>query len=96
MAPRDGEPRYEVLFKRPVDADTAMNIAQNLVPMNKLTDRNAEWRSVDVPATEGQHRAARFFRVSVTGLTKGQASEVLDRAAFDRALRRSKAMEVSA
>lgn len=96
MAPRDGEPRYEVLFKRPVDADTAMNIAQNLVPTNKLTDRNAEWRSVDVPATEGQHRAARFFRVSVTGLTKGQASEVLDRAAFDRALRRSKAMEVSA
>ena len=95
--PRDGEASYEVLFKRPVDADTAMNIAQNLVPRTKLTDRNAGWRVKDEPATDAQSRLASFLRISITGMTKGEASAQLDQAKFERAIRRSKALtEVSA
>lgn len=97
FAPKDGQPGYDVLFKRPVDADTAMQIAQNLIPSSKLTDRSAEWRTRPEPATEAQYKAAGWLRILIPdGTTKAQASEMLDRGFFDRAFKRSGANKLEA
>jgi len=88
--PRGGNAGYEELFKRPVDADTAMLIAQGRIPTNRLTERGAEWRMRDEEPTEGQLKAAGWLRIALpAGTTKAQASELLDRGFFERAFKRS-------
>ena len=84
---RDALPVAIRLFDRPVDAETAMALAEARIEQTQLTARSAGWRSRPEPATEGQHRAARYYRVALPmGCTKAAASDLIDRAAFARAL----------
>ena len=87
-AVRDSLPVVTRLFARPVDSETAMALAEARIEQNQLTARSAGWRSRPEPATEGQHRAARYYRVALPmGCTKAAASDLIDQAAFARALR---------
>ena len=73
------------LFDRPADPQTAMEIATNLIPANKLTDPKAGWR--DGPASTAQMDFARKLRIRPPeGITKGGLSELIDREIFKRAL----------
>lgn len=75
---------YRQLFDRPLDADTAMGIASSKVKRTTLTVRGEPWR--DGPPSEGQLKAARFFHVkNAKAMTKGELSDALSLAAFDKA-----------
>lgn len=86
------EDDYALLYGYPVDAETAMNVAQREVPVTATTKRDARWRVLDVPATDAQYKAARAARVRLPdGCTKGQASGLIDVGFFLRALHHSQA-----
>ena len=83
-----GGAAHQVLLDRPVDAETAMSIAHGQIPATRLTEKDAFWRSR--PASEKQLAALVKWRVAASpGITRGQASELLDMAAFRAALRKS-------
>lgn len=81
--------RLVTLFERPADPQTAMEIATNLIPANKLTDPKAGWR--DGPASSAQMDFARKLRIRPPeGITKGELSELIDREVFSQALRQAR------
>lgn len=83
-APRDGKATYRKLFDRPLDADTAMGIASSKVKRSPLTVKDEAWRYQE--PSEGQLKAARWYHVRNAKLmTKGQLSDALSAAAFDKA-----------
>lgn len=84
------EDGFEFLFDRSVDASTAMNIAQGAVPKNALTKRDADWRNG--LASEKQLRILRL--PPDTYLSRGEASERIDRKFFARAFKESGAIEI--
>lgn len=78
---------YQRLFERPVDAETAMNIAESRIPKNSLTRRNAPWRAL--PATEKQLSAAARWRVALpANVTRGAINELISQKAFAAARKR--------
>lgn len=87
---RVGDDGFEFLFDRSVDAQTAMNIAQSAVPKNTLTKRDADWRNG--LASEKQLRILRL--PPDTYMSRGEASERIDRKFFARAFKESGAVEI--
>ena len=80
--------RLVTLFEHPADPQTAMEIATNLIPANKLTDPKAGWR--DGPASNAQLDFARKLRIlPPEDITKGELSELIDRAVFNQALKQA-------
>ena len=80
-------PALERLFEQPVDAETAMAIAQARIPGGALTQRDAHWRTA--PASERQLIAAKKWRVDVPrGAKRGQVSDLISIAAFRATMRR--------
>lgn len=76
------------LLDRPVDEETAMAIAEECIPDNALHRREAGWR--ERPASEKQLSALGRWRVATpAGVTRGQASDLLDAAMGRAALHRA-------
>ncbi len=70
------------LFDRPLDLETAKNVAETMVPKGPLNDREAKWR--DLPPTDAQLAAARRDHIEVPrGATRGEISVLMDRLAFN-------------
>jgi hypothetical protein len=93
-SPRDGDPAITPLFDRALDAEMAMGIAEAKAPLSALTAREASWRARAEPFTEAQLRYAKVLRVShllTPGMTKAQASDILDQGAFLRTITKLRA-----
>jgi superfamily II DNA or RNA helicase len=76
------------LFSRPVDAETAMSLAEAKAPLDALTSKEAAWRSA--PASDQQREAARKWRLSLPArVTRGEASDALSLAMFKAAAKRA-------
>lgn len=81
---------FEALFDRAVDAETAMNIAQGAVPLTALTKRDAQWRNS--PASEKQREMLKLG--PAVHMSRGDASELIDKKFFLRAFKASGAIEL--
>lgn len=76
------------LFDRPLDAETAMALAESRITVSALTTRTAAWRVGASPPSDKQIELARKLRIVVPkGATKGQVSDLIDEAMFARVLR---------
>jgi superfamily II DNA or RNA helicase len=81
------KPTVERLFDRPVDAETARALAEDLVPKNRITDREATWR--DGSASDAQRAFARKLGIKVLpGWTKGEVAAAIDQKLFVQTLHR--------
>ena len=76
------------LFDRPLDAETAMSLAESRITVSALTARAAAWRVGSAQPSDKQLELARKLRIVPTkGATKGQVSDLIDEAMFARVLR---------
>lgn len=78
-------PSIDRLFGRPVDMETALAIAQNLAPRQRLNERDAEWR--EAPATPKQRDFALQLGIPVEdGWNRGDVSAAIDQKLFARTM----------
>lgn len=86
---RGGSPRVELLFDRPVEAETAMALAEATTSVNRLNSKEADWRLKETPASDKQIAFARVLKINVPHrATKGQVSSLIDEAMFRREIKK--------
>ena len=94
MEVRKGKYRYdpaiwEPLIDRGLDFEIAMGVAEQLIVQDQLTTKTASWRTRKEAATAAQIKFARSLGIRhPEELTKGECSDAIDNALFERIARR--------
>lgn len=81
--------KSEPLFSRGLSIDIAIGVAETKMKINPLTDRLAQWRYTDDPATDAQINYAHILGINIPdNITKGQLADMIDKSAFAATMRR--------